>query len=426
VKRYIAIATLIITILSIAIGQTTDEKLKSKADARKSISGGKQTDPSPYLFLWAGDADKQDSDFLAVVDARSGTPNYGRVITTLPVGVSATMAHHTEHEMPEGGVLFANGFAAGQTFRFDLRQPEMPRLLGSFKAAGGYSHPHSFVRLPNGNLLVTFQMRGESHTETGGLVELDPEGRVVRSASAAAPDVDPNIRPYSLAIVPKLDRVVTSSSDMHGAVVSHSVQVWRLSDFKLLKTIPLPPGPDREEANTAEPRVLADGRTVLVNTFSCGLYCINGLESTNPSARLIYRFPQFVYKGKKMDSSCALPVIAGHYLVQTVYGLYGLVSLDISNPDKPVEVSRLVLGKDEVPHWISLEPNGERIVVTGMGGMRSRVYIARVDRQTGELSLDEAFRDEGSERPGLSFDREQWPHGRTGAAIPHGAVFSRL
>jgi hypothetical protein len=279
VKRYIAIATLIITILSIAIGQTTDEKLKSKADARKSISGGKQTDPSPYLFLWAGDADKQDSDFLAVVDARSGTPNYGRVITTLPVGVSATMAHHTEHEMPEGGVLFANGFAAGQTFIFDLRQPTKPRLLNSFGGAGEYSHPHSFVRLSNGNVIATYQMKGHHDDEQpGALVELDPRGRVLRMADAAAPEVERFIRPYSLAVIPTLDRVVTTSADMHNKDVSHVVQVWRLSDFKLLKTIYLPPGPQGTEGvNPAEPRVLADKRTVLVSTFSCGLYQTTGL-----------------------------------------------------------------------------------------------------------------------------------------------------
>jgi len=51
--------------------------------------------------------------------------------------------------------------------------------------------------------------------------------------------------------------------------------------------------------------------------------------------------------------------------------------------------------------------------------------IAKVDKESGKLSLDETFREEGSSQPGISFDREQWPHGKTGKAIPHGAVFSR-
>jgi len=40
------------------------------------------------------------------------------------------MPHHTEYQMPASGVLWANGFAAGRTFRFDLRDPTRPRLAG--------------------------------------------------------------------------------------------------------------------------------------------------------------------------------------------------------------------------------------------------------------------------------------------------------
>ncbi len=50
-----------------------------------------------HLFVWAGDADQKDSDFLAVIDARRSEPTYGQVVATLPVGASATMPHHTEY-----------------------------------------------------------------------------------------------------------------------------------------------------------------------------------------------------------------------------------------------------------------------------------------------------------------------------------------
>ena len=46
-----------------------------------------------------------------------------------------------------------------------------------------------------------------------------------------------DIRPYSLAVVPQLDRVVTTSADMHGMKAGRSVQVWRLSDLALLHTV---------------------------------------------------------------------------------------------------------------------------------------------------------------------------------------------
>lgn len=52
-----------------------------------------------------------------------------------------------------------------------------------------------------------------------------------------------------------------------------------------------------------------------------------------------------------------------------------------------------------------------------------RLWMLRFDPATGQLSLDRAFRDAGSDRPGLAFDRPLWPHGASGTAIPHGTVF---
>ena len=89
--------------------------------------------------------------------------------------------------MPPGGTLFANGFMAGATFRFDLSDPDAPGLLGSFEEAAGFTFPHSYERLPNGNVLATFQGRGPANVDPGGLVEIDQEGRAVRSGSAADP-----------------------------------------------------------------------------------------------------------------------------------------------------------------------------------------------------------------------------------------------
>ena len=321
-----------------------------------------------FVCLGRGDADKKESDFLAVIDVRPKSKQYGRIVTTLPVGSLENYPHHTEHEMPLGNVLFANGFGSGKTFRFDLSQPKKPRLLDSFIVAGEYMHPHSFVRLLNGNALSTLQMRGHHNEEPGALVELDPKGNVVRIADASDEKVEKFIRPYSLAIVPALDRVVVTSADMHEKDISHVVQVWRLSDFKLLKSIRLE---GAEGVDPAEPRVLLDGRTVLVSTFTCGLYRLTNLESDDPSAEFVHRFG---------GNNCALPVVAGNFWVETVPDSHALVSLDVSNPSKPVEVSRLVLGEKDGPHWISLEPNGERIVISGgKQALESRVLIAKID-----------------------------------------------
>ncbi|MCA1589580.1 MAG: hypothetical protein LC734_04165, partial [Acidobacteria bacterium] len=112
--------------------------------------------------------------------------------------------------------------------------------------------------------------------------------------------------------------------------------------------------------------------------------------------------------------------------VHTVPTSRAIVSLDISDPSRPVEVSRLVFGELDKPHWIALEPNGSRIVISGGGGtLESRLLIAKVDPRSGKLSLDQSFKEKTSANPGFSFDRESWPHGKNGRGIPHGAVFSR-
>lgn len=369
---------------------------------------------SPFLFVWIGDGDRKQSDFLAVVDVRKGSMTYGEVVRTLPVGVIGTVPHHTEHEMPGGGVLFANGFGAGQTFRFDLSSPLNPKLLGSFREAGEYMHPHSFVRHPNGNVLATFQMRGHGNTAPGGLAELDPEGRILRITDAADPGVEKFIRPYSLAVLPSMDRVVVTSADMDAKEPSHVIQVWRYSDLKLIKSIYLE---GEFGVDPAEPRVLADGKTVLVSTFSCGLYKLSGLEGSDPNADLIHSFG---------GDDCALPVVAGDYWVATVPASNALVSLNVSDPSKPFEVSRLTFNKTDRPHWIALEPNGKRIVMSGgKGTLTNSLLVVNIDRKTGVLSIDGTFRRKGGPKAGISFDRQNWPHGNTGPGVPHGAVFSR-
>jgi len=374
---------------------------------------------SHFLFLWAGDADKQDSDFLAVIDVDPRSAHYSSVVATLPVGAAGTRPHHSEYEMAAGGVLWANGFDSGQTFRFGVRDPTHPRLVGSFGDAGPFTHPHSYARLPNGHVLATFQQRARAGpARTGGLVEFDSGGRVLRYADAVT-GIDPGVRPYSLAVVPALDRIVTTATDMDLETRSSAVQIWRLSDLSLLQTILLPPGPRGDENSmTAEPRLLADGHTVLVNTFTCGLYRLDGLAGDSASAGWVYSMPW------KEPPFCAVPVVAGHFWIQTNGPDHSVVSLDVSDSRHPREVSRLALGANQVPHWIALEPDGDRLVITGYKDLESRVLLARVDRGTGALRLDTTFKMAGAAQPGVDFDRPQWPHGSTGRAVPHGAVFS--
>ena len=98
----------------------------------------------------------------------------------------------------------------------------------------------------NGNVLATFQMQHDSvGMAPGGLAEITPTGHLVRAVSDDRPGVDRRIRPYSAAIVPSLDRIVTTTTDMGGGDETRAIQIWRQSDLTLLQTIELPNGPHR-------------------------------------------------------------------------------------------------------------------------------------------------------------------------------------
>jgi hypothetical protein len=158
----------------------------------------------------------------------------------------------------------------------------------------------------------------------------------------------------------------------------------------------------------------------MVNTFTCGLYRLHGLDGEAPSAEWVHSTPW-----TQGQNYCAVPVVAGSFWLQPAGGEHAVVSLDVSDPGHPREVSRLTLEPDRLPHWIALEPSGRRLVITGYRALAPWVLVANLDRGTGKLELDTTFRASGADRPGVYFGRDQWPHGATGPAVPHGAVFAR-
>ena len=343
-----------------------------------------------YLFVWSGDDAKKSSDFLAVLDADPKSSHYGQALASVAVPGPSGTPHHTEAAMPADGFLLANAFESGHTVVFDLREPMHPALVTTFGELDGYMHPHTYVRMANGHVLATFQYHGghEPKSDGGGLVELDEHGHLIRSASAMdAAAKSELIRPYSLVIVPSLDRVISTNTSMHykSDGETRTVQVWRLSDLKLLRTVVLPPGPrGTEQQAPGEPLLLADGKTVLVHTFYCGLYQMEGLDSDKPSAKLLKTFD-----GTQAD----VPLLMGHYWVQSLSSVHALAAYDISDLSHIREVSRLTLDDKQKPHWISAEEGGRRIVVNSGEYGDHRLFIVNFDPQTGSLELGVSSRD---------------------------------
>ena len=377
-----------------------------------------------YLFAWAGDRAHQAKDFLAVIDADPSSASYGHLLTTLATDQTTMLVHHTEYSMPSSGMLFANDHEAGRTFIFDLRDPLHPRLATSFTDMAGYMHPHSYLRLPNGHVLISFQRSHASMSsgmvgQTGGLVEIDDNGKLIRSASNADPVfADAWLTPYSLIPLPDIDRVVSTNSSMNpdeGIFRGVTYQVWRLSDLKLLSTNYVAVGENRyAQISPQEPRLAPDG-SVLVQTLACGLERITGIASDRPNSQLVYTFP---------GDWCGVPTIVGHFLIQTVLSAHVAIVLDIADAAKPVEVSRVKFGDNYYPHWSGWDAATNRIVITPGRFGSPRLYLLKFNPQSGTVAIDDNFRDDDGS-PGFNFENRLWPHGWKGSGVPHGAVFSR-
>lgn len=361
---------------------------------------------------------------LLTIDLREGSDTKGQVTNVLLADSGGRGAHHTEHALAADDILFANDFGKGATSIFDLHKPGEPVLLGAFTTAGPFAYPHSFVALANGNVLATYQWGHGFNKPPGGLAEMRRDGTVVRSARAAVSGVDSAlIVPYSLEVLPALDRVVTTSTSMvdDGGVF---VQIWRLSDLTVLHTLEIPKAPthaghDAHADNTpahgethhllpGEPRVLADGRTVMFGTFTCGLYRLEAIDSPAPRLSFVQAFP---------GADCAVPLRIGERWIQTVPDERALVALDISGAGAPRELSRLIFDAPVTPHWLAADRSGQHLVVTSGSAADGRIHFVQFDSATGLLRHAAGLRSVDVSRvalPGTGIVR----------VVPHGAVFS--
>ena len=86
-----------------------------------------------------------------------------------------------------------------------MRRPLQPKIATSFSDMAGYMRPRAFMRLPHGNVLATVQ-----HEHHGGATASG--GKVMRCASNADPAfASALLVPYGLAVLPALDRVLSTN-----------------------------------------------------------------------------------------------------------------------------------------------------------------------------------------------------------------------
>ncbi|HYR96767.1 MAG TPA: selenium-binding protein SBP56-related protein, partial [Candidatus Binatus sp.] len=406
-----------------------------------------------YLVVWAGDADRQNADFLAVLDADPTSPSYGKALRTYPVRSRGNEPQAVNARPRADRRLFASGLLTNRTFVFDLRQPLAGRLLHVDEPAPGrrFGAPHEYVALPNGHVVVTcpdpIGYRGDPREllgAPGGLVELDADGIFVREISAADPaSRHLIIAPFGAAAAPAADRLVTTNAGHGYAATTRgermpgiSVQVWKLAGLQLQRTVVLDAGPRGEEnLGPATARFLHRKPFVYVVTDQgSALYASDSVATPNPLFQLVFDFGAGALGGGVAITP------DDRFLVVALGGSSRVMSLDVSDPWHPKPVSAVRLDRDPTdpgnaraggPHSLVMSADGTRVAVSDYtvdapGLVQEgdhRVYMLRLDPTTGRLRIDGAFQDERTGEVGVSFDRPSWPHGETGPARPTGVLF---
>jgi hypothetical protein len=387
-------------------------------EAPQSAASG----PSRHIYAWAGTGNNtvRGLDMMTVLNADPSSARYGAVLAAITVDSNGRMPHHTEFSMPGTGFLFANDYSGDKSFLFDLSERTSPRLAGRLASVPNGRKLHSFARLTNGHVIATVQF-GDSTIAgaPGGLAEFDGDGRLVRvgwSRDSAFPGA--RIRTYALAVVPGADRIVTTSSPMDEEITANVVQIWRLSDLSLLKTMEVPAvAGDSAHVMPFEVRALPDG-SVFMNSYHCGFFHITGLAGTPEIERVMV-----MSQANPRNFGCSVPVIIGHYMVMPIAYAHRYATIDIADPTHPKEIASFPTDTTFFPHWASVDPGSDRIVVTDQGDGQSVVKIMHFDAVTGRLAWDTNFKDSGATSSGVSFRRVSWPNGVIGMAMPHGAVF---
>jgi hypothetical protein len=401
---------------------------------------GTATDASPYLLIFAGDRDAKDDDFFAVVDLRSNSKTFGKVVATTPIGMRASLPHHMEYQLPPAGeLLFANAHHHEATFLVDVSNPLKLVIERTLEPPPPFRFGHDFARMPNGHLLLGY-LRSEGASPTpgdslvpgghGGLAEFSAHGDLIRSASAAVRSSAEPIRTYAIVPMLDIDRIVTTSAPMMEDHVADVVQVWRYSDLTLLHTIQVPDGRRADGSSLAGaarfpfgPRRLRDG-SIMLNSYGCGFYRLTNIASDKPTLVNTYtiQVPEPATAGD-VRGACSIPVIVGNYWIMPVGRAHTVVVLDISDPAKPKEGSRLDTPADFNPHWLAKDPRSERLVLGAELGGEQGMFILDFNSSTGQLRFDPDIPSPAGKVGYVDLTQQDWPHGSSGPAWGHAALF---
>ena len=377
-----------------------------------------------YLYVWTGDQARKNADFVAVVNFDENSPNYGKVITTVPLPAPGNTWNEPHHVglSSDGKVLAAGGLLSvlkGQKeiFFFDLSNPQSPKFISSADPPQS-SITDEFYALNGGGFLVTMMGGAQGH-HPGRVVEFNKDLKLVAEYPQKPPD--DGFNPHGISVRPEMNLMVTSdficpSTTLHAVPgdlgLRGSVRVWDFREKTIVRTINIPgamgtidvqliPLDSKGRAYTAG---MADGQLYLLDTQQGTAKSVFDFASIAKGA-----WPQLMRltrDGKRLFVSM---------------NMAGKVAMfDTSDPLAPKVLKVLDLGANSGPHYLSLTGDDSRLIITDYflnedeaGKVHAegdhKVHVAKVKAK--DLILDPKFR--------LDFNTAF----STGPARPHGVAF---
>ena len=340
--------------------------------AAKAVADDQPAGHHEYLLVWAGDANAADTkgsdiqsthlginpvkttnedavddppapDFLAVIDADRGSPQYGKVVNTATVGpVEENEPHHMQYIWHKGDKIYAGGLFSSVTYVFDVSKlPEISLSgvsLPTDTPCG--SIPDAFWTLPDGTAYGTYMggpvapgactyTDGETRLgngyggSPGEIVHFAPDGKVLSeepaaSASSEDPTQCPNYppipgqatcaNPHGIQVRTDLKRMVVSDyaeprnivldpvKPQDNKLFRSTVRIFDISkenDPKLVSVSTMPNGP-RTERNPGH-----DEPTGIMETTVTNLPQDKGAFAESMCGGVIYYTPDITAKNPK-------------------------------------------------------------------------------------------------------------------------------
>jgi len=398
--------------------------LNTARDSKANAPDPQAVSREKYLYVWTGDQARTNADFLAVVNFDENSPNYGKVITTVPLPAPGNTWNEPHHVglSRDGKVLAAGGLLSvlkGQKeiFFFDLSNPESPKFISAADPPQS-AITDEFYPLAGGGFLVTMMGGAQGH-HPGRVAEFNKDLKLVAEYPQKPPD--DGFNPHGISVRPEMNLMVTSdfvcpSTTLHAVpgdlALRGSVRVWDFKERRILRTINIPGAMGTIDVQLI-PRDLK-GRGYTAGMADGQLYLLDTRQGT---AKSVFDFASIAKGGWPQLMRLTAD---GKRLFVSMNMAGKVVMFDTSNPETPKVLKVLDLGANSGPHYLSLTRDDRRLIITDYflnedeaGKVHAegdhKVHVAKVTAK--DLVLDPKFR--------LDFNSAF----SAGPARPHGVAF---